>query len=135
MAKLKEPPVFVRPYLAILAMLGALLGATVAARAQAYPLPTAPPGAAAAPQNAAPGAAQRRRPRLRMVLRQLDLTPAQSGQIRSIVQSFRASRSSATPMTRRQMLGQIEGVLTPGQRGRFEAGMHPHRQPQAAPQT
>jgi Spy/CpxP family protein refolding chaperone len=116
-------------------MFAALLGASVAAGAQTYPLPTAPPGANAAPA-AAPGAAQHpARRRFRAVLRQLGLSPAQRTQIRSMIVSFRASRGTASPMTRRQLLTQIEGVLTPEQRSQFDAAMHPHRRAVPAPQN
>jgi Spy/CpxP family protein refolding chaperone len=135
MAKQRSHPVFVRPFLSILALSCAVFGAT-AAQAQTYPLPTAPPAAAGAPQGAAPGAAQRRRGRLRTLLGQLGLTPNQRLQIRSMVQSFRAARGTATPITRGQLLAQIEGVLTPGQRTQFEAGMHPQRRvPPPVPQN
>jgi Spy/CpxP family protein refolding chaperone len=127
--------VFVRPYLSILALLGALLGATVAAHAQSYPLPTAPPAAGAQGPGAA-GATHGHRARLRMVLRRLNLTPAERSAIRSFVQSFRASRGTANAITRRQLLAQIEGVLTPDQRARFEVGMRAQRRlPQATPQS
>jgi Spy/CpxP family protein refolding chaperone len=135
MAKQRSYPVFVRPCLSILALSCAVLGATAATQAQTYPLPTAPPAAGAA-QGAGPGAAQRRPGRLRMVLGQLGLTPNQRLQIRSMVQSFRAARGSATPITRRQLLTQIEGVLTQAQRAQFEAGIHPQRRvPPAAAQS
>ncbi len=127
---------FVRPSLSILALSYAVLGASAGAQAQSYPLPTAPPAAAGAAGAAAPGAPQHRRARLRMVLGQLGLTQNQRIQIRSMVQSFRAALGTATPITRRQLLAQIEGVLTPAQRAQFEAGMRPVRRvPQAAPQN
>jgi Spy/CpxP family protein refolding chaperone len=119
-------------------MFGALLGAGAAAGAQTYPLPTAPSGANAGPAAAAPGGPQHpARRRFRAVLRQLGLSPAQRSQIRSMIVAFRASRGTATPMTRRQLLTQIEGVLTPQQRSQFDAAMHPRRSamPAAAPQS
>ena len=120
-----------RPYLSIFALAGALLGATVAAHAQTYPMPTAPAGAnAAAPQGVPP----HRHNRLRGVLDQLKLTPDQRTQIRSAMQSFRASRNTATPMTRQQLFASIEGTLTPAQRTQFENGMRRQRQP-ASPQA
>ena len=116
-----------RPYLSLLAMAGALLGATIAANAQSYPLPTAPPGATAPnAQPAAPGALRPHHNRLRMALRSLTLSSDQRGQIRAAFQQFRASRTSATPMTRRQLRGQIEGVLTPAQRGQLRTWMQQH---------
>jgi Spy/CpxP family protein refolding chaperone len=128
--------VFVRPYLSILAILGALLGAGVAARAQTYPLPTAP-AANAAPASGQAGAQHPARRRFRMVLRQLGLSQDQRAQIRSMMQSFRASRATDAPMTRKQLLAQIEGVLTPAQRTQFDAAMHPYRRavPPPAPQN
>jgi Spy/CpxP family protein refolding chaperone len=124
-----------RPYLSIFALAGALLGATVAAHAQTYPMPTAPAGAnAAAPQAGAPGVPPHRHNRLRGVLDQLKLTPDQRTQIRSAMQSFRASRNTATPMTRQQLFASIEGTLTPAQRTQFENGMRRQRQP-ASPQA
>jgi Spy/CpxP family protein refolding chaperone len=108
-----------RLVLTIIALAGALLGATVAAPAQTYPLPTAPPGANA-PGAQAPGA-PRRGNRVRTMLRDLNLSSDQRGQIRAMFQQFRAARNTATPITRRALLAQIEGVLTPQQRSRFEA--------------
>jgi Spy/CpxP family protein refolding chaperone len=107
--------------LTILALVGALLGAAVAAHAQTYPLPTAPPGANAAGSQG-PGAAHGGN-RLRMALRGLNLSPDQRGQIRAFVRQFRAERNTATPMTRKALLAQIEGTLTPQQRSRFESRM------------
>jgi Spy/CpxP family protein refolding chaperone len=123
-----------RPYLSIFALAGALLGATVAAHAQPYPMPTAPAGAnAPAPQTGAPGALPHRHNKLRGVLSQLDLTPDQRKTIRSAMQSFRASRNTATPMTRRQLFSNIENTLTPAQRTQFENGMRRQGPPQAPP--
>jgi len=113
-----------RLFLTIIAIAGALLGATVAAPAQTYPLPTAPPGANAsgpnAPAGQAPGA-PRRGNRVRAMLRDLNLSPDQRGQIRAMFQQFRAARNTATPITRKALLARIEGVLTPEQRTRFQA--------------
>jgi Spy/CpxP family protein refolding chaperone len=117
-------------------MFAALLGAGAAAVAQTYPLPTAPPGANA--PAAGPGDAQRpAHPRFRAVLQQLDLSAAQRAQIRSMIVAFRTSRGGPNPMTRRQLLTQIDGVLTPQQRTRFDAAMRPRRPavPMAAPQN
>jgi Spy/CpxP family protein refolding chaperone len=134
---IRSSPVSARPSLSVLAMFCALLGAGAAAGAQTYPLPTAPP-ANAGPADGASGAAQHpARRRFRAALQALGLSPAQRTQIRSMIVAFRASRGSATPMTRRQLLTQIDGVLTPQQRSQFDAAMHPHRQaaPAAAPQN
>jgi Spy/CpxP family protein refolding chaperone len=110
-----------RLILAPLALVGALLGGSVAAFAQAAPAP-----AAAAPQNAdgAPVPGMHRRSKMREVLSSLDLTADQEAQIKGFMKSFRDSRQTATPETRKQLLAQIEGVLTPDQEGKFEAGMH-----------
>jgi Spy/CpxP family protein refolding chaperone len=127
-----------RPYLALVALAGALFGATVAARAEngPYPLPTAPAADGAQPQVGAP--AHPRRNRLRAALAQLNLSAAQRSQIRSMIRSFRVARQSATPMTRRQLVSNIEGVLTPDQRTQFQTFMrhrrgNPNAQPAAAP--
>jgi Spy/CpxP family protein refolding chaperone len=109
-----------RLILAPLALAGALLGASVAAFAQAAPAP------AAAPQNAdgAPTPAMHHHSKMRAVLSSLDLTADQQTQIKGFMKSFRDSRQTSTPETRKQLLAQIEGVLTPDQQGKFEAGMH-----------
>ena len=122
-----------RSYLSILTIAGALLGGAVAANAQSYPMPTAAPGASSS-QQGAPNhtGAPRHRNRMRTALRNLGLSAAQRGQIQAAFQQFRASRSSATPMTRRQLRDHIEGVLTPAQRQQFEANIR-HRSAQAAP--
>ena len=123
-----------RPYLSIFALAGAMLGATVAAHAQQYPMPTAPAGAnAPEPQPGAPGALPHRHNKLRGVLRQLNLTPDQRTAIRSAMQSFRASRNTATPMTRRQLFANIESNLTPAQRTQFENAMRRQGPPPAPP--
>ena len=125
----------VRPYLSVLAIAGALLGGTVAARAQSYPMPTAPAGASAN-HPGAPAADGRphRHNRMREALQNLNLSPAQRGQIRTAFQQFRAARSSATPMTRAQLRNQIEGVLTPTQRLQFETNIRRRPvQPQTQP--
>jgi Spy/CpxP family protein refolding chaperone len=97
----------------------ALLGGSVAAFAQAAPAP-------ASPQNddGAPAPAMHHRSKMRAVLSSLDLTADQQAQIKGFMKSFRDSRQTATPETRKELLAQIEGVLTPDQEGKFEAGMH-----------
>jgi len=120
-----------RLILAPLALAGALLGGSVAAFAQAAPAP-----AATAPQNAddgAPAQAMHHRSKMREVLSSLDLTDDQKAQIKGFMKSFHDSRQTATPETRKQLLAQIEGVLTPDQAGKFEAGMHA-KAPDQAPQ-
>jgi len=109
-----------RLVLAPLALAGALLGGSVAAFAQAAPAP------AAAPQNTdgAPAPAMHHHSKMRAVLSSLDLTSDQQTQIKGFMKSFHDSRQTATPETRKQLLAQIEGVLTPDQQGKFEAGMH-----------
>jgi Spy/CpxP family protein refolding chaperone len=61
---------------------------------------------------------------MRAALSSLDLTADQQTQIKGFMKSFRDSRQTSTPETRKQLLAQIEGVLTPDQQGKFEAGMH-----------
>jgi Spy/CpxP family protein refolding chaperone len=110
-----------RLILAPLALAGALLGGSVPAFAQPAPAP-----ATAAPQSAdgAPPPAMHRRAKMREVLSSLELTADQQAQIKGFMKSFHDSRQTATPETRKQLLAQIEGVLTPDQQGKFEAGMH-----------
>jgi Spy/CpxP family protein refolding chaperone len=119
-----------RLILAPFALAGALLGGSVPAFAQAAPAP-----ATAAPQSAdgAPAPAMHRHAKMREVLSSLDLTPDQQAQIKGFMKSFHDSRQTATPETRKQLLAQIEGVLTPDQQGKFEAGMHA-KAPDQAPQ-
>jgi len=127
--------VIIRPYLSVLAIAGALLGGTVAAHAQSYPMPTAPAGASAnQPTAPTTDGRPRHRGRMREALQNLNLSPAQRGQIRTAFQQFRAAKSSATPMTRAQLRNQIEGVLTQAQRQQFETNIR-HRpvQPQTQP--
>ena len=126
-----------RPYLALIALAGSIAGASVAARAESssYPLPTAPPGAT----GQAPGAptGQARPNRLRAALAQLGLSPAQHSQILSMITSYRAARGTSTPITRKQLLANIEGILTPDQQRRFQTLIR-HRGPRpdpAAPAT
>jgi Spy/CpxP family protein refolding chaperone len=110
-----------RLILAPLALAGALLAGSVAAFAQAAPAP-----AAVAPQHAdgAPAPGMHRRSKMHEVLSSLDLTADQKTQIKGFMKSFHESRQTATPETRKELLAQIEGVLTPDQQGKFEAGMH-----------
>jgi len=123
-----------RPYLSLIAFASALLGGTVAAGAQSapYPMPTAP---AADGSQAQPSATHARHPnRMRAALRQLNLSPDQRSQIAAMMKSFRASRRSATPMTRKQLLANIASVLTPDQRAKMQTLMHHRRrQPDPAP--
>ena len=121
-----------RLILAPLALAGALLGGSVAAFAQAAP---APAPAAAAPQttDGAPAPGMHRRSKMHAVLSSLDLTADQRTQIKGFMKSFHDSRQTATPETRKQLLAQIEGVLTPDQQSKFEAGMHAPAAEQAPP--
>ncbi len=112
---------FNRPYLTIPALIGALLGAGVAAHAQTTP------GSPAVFSSPVPGGIAVMRAhkggRMSRALRSLGLSPAQKAQIKAARQSYRSSRGSATPETRAQLRSQIENVLTPVQRTRFDAAM------------
>ena len=106
-----------RPLLTALALMGALLGSGVAAVAQnASPAP-APPAASGAPSS------HHHRGRLGRALRSLDLSDAQKAQIRTIMSNARQAKLNGSPTTHQQIVQQIEGVLTPDQRPKFEAAM------------
>ncbi|MDQ2857090.1 MAG: hypothetical protein M3R53_00375 [Candidatus Eremiobacteraeota bacterium] len=60
---------------------------------------------------------------MRHALKTLGLSADQKTRIKEIMTSYRASRHSASPQTRRQLRANIEGVLTPDQRTRFAAAM------------
>ncbi len=127
-----------RHYLALPALLGALLGATVAAHAQGVPTPQ--PAVSAPSAAGAPGTQPRKHRGNRMMraLRNVGLSSAQQTQVRAAMQSFRASRTSGTPETRAQLKANIENILTPAQRTQFEAatqrkaraGAQPENSPQ-----
>jgi Spy/CpxP family protein refolding chaperone len=106
-----------RPLLTPLALAAALLGSGVAAVAQNAP-PT--PGPAA---GGAPPAHQHHRGRLGRALRSLDLSDAQKAQIRTIVSNAHQAKENGSPTTRQELVQQIEGVLMPDQRRKFEAAM------------
>lgn len=110
-----------RSYLSLFAIVGALLGASVAAGAQTVPASPAP---AASGAPAAPGTGHHHRGgRMGRALRGLGLTSNQRAQIKTLMTSYRSSRTSATPQTRQQLVAGIENVLTPTQRTQFEASM------------
>ena len=115
----------IRLFLTPFALAGALLGASVAAFAQAE----APPAPAGAPQ----AGMHRPHGKMRAALATLNLSSDQRAQIKGFMKSFRDSRQTATPETRKQLIGQIEGVLTPDQQSAFETQLHapaPAAQPQ-----
>jgi Spy/CpxP family protein refolding chaperone len=60
---------------------------------------------------------------MRGELKSLDLTPDQKAQIKGFMKSYRESRDSANPETRKQLLSQIESVLTPDQKAKLESEM------------
>ncbi|MFZ1126176.1 MAG: hypothetical protein WAN59_13645, partial [Candidatus Baltobacteraceae bacterium] len=94
----------------------------------------APPVPAA---SAAPFHHAHHHSRLARALRSLDLSNAQRTQVRAILGEARQAKQSGTPETRRQVIGKIEAVLTPGQRVKFEAALKRHApalsQPAATP--
>lgn|GEM_PF-2227278 len=111
-------------FFAILALAGALPLASVAAFAQSVtPPPYAVPGTGpnGAPPPPPPGARPHRRSPLQRALAGLALTPGQRARIHTYMAAYRQSRASATPETRAQLIAQIEGVLTPGERTAFVA--------------
>ena len=131
---------FARSYLAPIALVGAVLGGTVAAIAQSSPTTTVAPAPVASPY-AMPG---RHHGGWRAALATLNLTPDQSAKINSLMQTDRASMTAAQtagtppdPQARRamhaKMMADIESVLTPDQKTQFEASMHHHRTPGMAP--
>jgi Spy/CpxP family protein refolding chaperone len=65
---------------------------------------------------------------MRMAIRSLGLSPEQRMQIKAMMRGFHRSRLAGSPVPRRQMIAQIERVLTPAQRERFEAQMARHGQ-------
>jgi len=120
--------VSIRSYLALPALIGALLDSGVGAYAQTAP--TAIPPAISTPasaSNPAVRAHQRRGSRMTRALRTLGLSDTQKAQIKAARQAYRTSRNSATPETSAQLRRQIENVLTPSQRTQFEAAMQHKR--------
>ncbi len=118
-----------RHFLAAAALVTALCGAGAAAGAQSDTAATPAPAASAAPFP------HRHRPsRMARALRTLNLTSDQQTQIRSILRDARSAKQSGTPETHRQVVSQIEGLLTPAQRATFEAALRhrPAAQPQPA---
>ena len=113
-----------RPYLSLFAIVGSLLGASVAAGAQAAPASSA---TMASPAAAMPGAQHHHGGRMGRALRALDLSASQQSQIKTLMTSYRSSRTSATPQTRKQLMAGIENVLTPTQRSQFETAMQHSR--------
>ncbi|MBD5603774.1 MAG: hypothetical protein IAI48_01570 [Candidatus Eremiobacteraeota bacterium] len=119
----------IRLFLTPFALAGALLGASVAAFAQAEAPPAPAPAAAGAPQ----AGMHRPHAKMRAALATLNLSSDQRAQIEGFMKSFHDSRRTATPETRKQLIGQIEGVLTPDQQTAFETALHapaPAAQPQ-----
>jgi Spy/CpxP family protein refolding chaperone len=64
---------------------------------------------------------------MRAALRQLGLSADQKTRIAGMLASFRASRQTSTPMTRKQLMSDIAGVLTPDQRTKLHAIMRRRR--------
>ncbi len=126
-----------RSFLASFVLAGVLLGAYGTAFAQSAPAP-APP-AAQQNQNGPGGPDQQMGPdgqpdpnappqrppnRMRLAIQSLTLSPDQHAKIQGMLRSFRQARQAGTPVPRRQMIAQIESVLTPQQQHRFEAQLH-----------
>ncbi|MBD5656047.1 MAG: hypothetical protein IAI50_12845 [Candidatus Eremiobacteraeota bacterium] len=132
---------FNRRYLALPALAAALLGLPVAAFAQS----AAPPAGPGAPYATGPSSAQqgpagqqgrhrhRRRGPVQRALKGLALSPAQRAKIHGFMRAYRTAQTSGRPMTRGQMIAQIEGVLGPQERSRFEARLHHAQRQPAAP--
>lgn len=124
-------------YLALPALAGALLGASVAAFAQSGPPPAGPNAPYAATQSnggAAPDTQGAARPHrhggpMRRALKGLALSPEQRTKIHGFMHSYRAARASGTPESRARLIAQIEGVLTPDERAHFESRLHRQHPP------
>ncbi len=101
----------------------ALLGCSVSAFAQSQPGPAGYDVPAASRNANGPAGPQAGRypSRMRMAIRSLGLSPDQRMQIKAMMRGFHQSRLAGSPVPRRQMIAQIERVLTPAQRRQFEA--------------
>ena len=112
---------FNRTPLAVFAILGSLLGASVAAGAQTAAFSPAPVASGGAAAN---GTHQHHHGgRMGRALQGLNLTSDQRARIKTLMTSYRASRTSVTPQTRQQLVAGINDVLTPAQRTQFSAAM------------
>jgi Spy/CpxP family protein refolding chaperone len=105
-----------RSHLTLLALIGTLLGAGVAANAQSAPSPA--PGY---DQPAGPGG--HRRSPMDRAMDGIDLSPTQQSQVRAAETKFKELRHTATPETRRELIADVEAALTPGQRSQFESNL------------
>jgi len=100
-----------RTHLTIIALIGTLLGASVAASAQSDNAPgdAAPPG--------------RHMNIMQRAMQGITLSPSEQSQIEAAEQKFRDSRKSATPETRADLKADIEAALTPEQRTQFDGNI------------
>lgn len=92
----------IRSYLALPALIGALLDSGVGAYAQTAPTAISTPASAS---NPAVRAHQRRGSRMTRALRTLGLSDTQKVQIKAARQAYRTSRNSATPKPARSCAG------------------------------
>ena len=110
---------------------GALLGVSGTAFAQSAPGP-APydmPGAPTNPNGQGQGQGGQFGPngqphhanKMRLALQSLNLNDQQRSQVKSMMKNFKQQRKAGTPVKRREMIAQIESVLTPQQQQQFEA--------------
>jgi Spy/CpxP family protein refolding chaperone len=120
-------------FFALPLLAGSLIAGSAGAFAQTAPqAPAAAPAgdASPAPDMAAP---HHHRNKMMAALSELNLSDDQKAKIKGFMTSFREAHDSATPETRKQLREQVEGVLTPDQRGQFEAQMKHRMQPATAP--
>ena len=115
----------IRKLLVLPLFAGSLIAGSAGAFAQSSP-------AAAPVTDASPAPAMghhHHKNKMKATLRELNLSDDQKAKIKTFMTSYRDSRKSATPETREALRGQIESVLTPGQRTQFEAQMKPAAAP------
>jgi len=70
---------------------------------------------------------------MRVALRSLDLSDAQRQQLKGIYVQARTARQNGQPISRADLLKQINGVLTPAQRTQFQAALAKARAAQQQP--
>jgi len=81
-----------------------------------------PPAPAASGAPAAPAHAHRISP-IRVALGSLDLTDAQRTQIKNLHDQLKTARENGEPVSRADMLKQLNAILTPAQRTQFQAAL------------
>jgi Spy/CpxP family protein refolding chaperone len=80
----------------------------------AAPAPSGAPAAPAHPHHLSP---------IRVALGSLDLSDAQRAQLNTLRGQLKAARENGEPVSRADMLKQLNAILTPAQRTQFQAAL------------